>query len=263
MQNNILVIGLGGTIGSIKADSIGLDENNLKILDYVKREEVEFVGASPFSVLSENMTIDLWKRLIAFLDEVDFNSYQGVIILHGSDTLSFTSSIIANAFPKKKIVFVASDKPLEDKTANGIKNFNSAVDFILSDCNDVFVSYDGIFKANQISSINIEEKLTSIEKTIPPVDSKIIYDKNILIVNSYVGIDMNNYNLDNVDAVLVGMFHSATAPSELVEFAKNTEKEVYFVTHKASADYETSTDIANIIYNSTIENAYARLLLTN
>lgn len=262
MQNKILVVGLGGTIGSVKTNSIGLDENNLKILEYVKREGVSFVGVSPFSVLSENMNIGLWRRLISFLEDVDFGEYQGVVILHGSDTLAFTSSIIANAFPKRKIVFVASDKPIEDKTANGIENFNNAVDFILNGCDDVFVSYGGMFRANQISSINIEEKLTSIASILPPVDSRIIYDKNILIVNSYVGMDMNNYNLDNVDAVLVSMFHSATAPSELVEFAKGTSKQVYFVTHKSSADYETSTDIKNIVYNSTIENAYARLLLT-
>lgn len=261
MQNKILVIGLGGTIGSVRADSIGLDKNNLKILEYVKRDDVEYNGVSPFSVLSENMSIALWKRLIAFLDDVDFEEYRGVIILHGSDTLAFTSSIIANAFPNKSIVFVASDKPIEDKTANAIDNFNNAVDFILNGCDDVFVSYNGIFRANQVSNIGIEEKLIYLDTANEPLNSKVINDKNILIVNSYVGINLGNYNLDNVDAVLIGMYHSATAPSYLIEQLRACNKPIYFVTHRAKTEYDGSINIENIIYNSTIENAYAKLLL--
>lgn len=262
MQNKILTVGLGGTIGSVKTDSIGLDSNNLKILDYVQRNGVEFEGASPFSVLSENMSIELWRRLIDFLSGVDFSAYDGVIILHGSDTLAFTSSLIANAFPDESIVFVASDKPIEDENANGIANFNRAVDCILNGNRGVFVSYDGLFHGDLVSSINAEERLTSIDKTQAPLNKKEIFDKSILIINSYVGVDINNYNLQNVDAVLVGMYHSATVPNQLVAFSKTCGKPVYFVTHKSSADYETADGLDNIIFNSTIENAYARLLLT-
>lgn len=257
-MNKILVIGLGGTIGSVKAKSIGLDDNNLKILDLVDNNEVEFVGVSPFSVLSENMTIELWKKLISYLETVDFENYTGVIILHGSDTLTYTSSIIANAFPNENIVFVASDKPLEDSTANGIDNFNRAVNQ-LKNTRGVWVSYDGIFKADCVSSVNIEEKLTSIASTNPPVNKKVINDKNILIVNSYVEMKLENYNLEKVDAVLVNMYHSATVPSG---FAKKCDKPIYYVTHKSSAEYETSSELKNIIFNSTIENAYAQLLLS-
>ena len=262
MQNKILVVGLGGTIGSVKTDTIGLDRNNLKILERIERQDAEFVCASPFSVLSENMTIQLWKRLVEYIGGIDFSEYKGVIILHGSDTLAFTASFIANAFPRRSIVFVASDKPIEDETANGIRNFNSAVDLIMNGCDDVYVSYDGCFRANCVSGINIEERLTSISESIPPVDSRTIYDKNILIVNSYVNFNPDNYNLLNVDAILVGMYHSATAPAEAIEFAQKSPKPVYFVTHKSSAEYESAKGIENIIFNSTIENAYARLLLT-
>ena len=55
-MNKILVIGLGGTIGSVEGDSIGLDNNCLKILNTVEYDNVELEGVSPFKILSENMT---------------------------------------------------------------------------------------------------------------------------------------------------------------------------------------------------------------
>ena len=36
-MTKILVIALGGTIGSVMTDSISLDKNSFKILDFVKR----------------------------------------------------------------------------------------------------------------------------------------------------------------------------------------------------------------------------------
>lgn len=264
IKYKILVVALGGTIGCIKNKTIDLDSNNLKILDYCNCDNIEFTGVSPFSVLSENMNFKLWKQLIAFLENAHMNDYDGVIILHGSDTLAFTSSIIANAFSDCNIVLTASDKPVEDNTSNAIKNFNMAAQQILPGAKGVFVSYDKIMKADCITSADNNDKFVFIEKTIPPLNSRHLNDKNILIVNPYVGINFNNYNLDTVDAVLLSMYHSATVPDSAKEFSKELTAmgiENYFVTHKSSADYETAKDIENIIYSSTIENAYAHLLL--
>jgi L-asparaginase len=263
----ILVIGLGGNIGSVKSnDSIGLDSNNLKILACCKRTDVELIGVSPFSVLSENMSISLFKDLIDYLNNVDFINYDGVIILHGSDTLAFTSSIIANAFANEKIIFVAADKPIEDKSSNGIANFNNAIDVILSGkISNPLVSYNGIFNADCITSANIHDEFISLNHRLKPINSKVIYDKNILIVNPYVSINYDNYNLDNVDAVLITMYHSATVASNTIDFCKKLKSldiKYNFVTHRQSADYETASCLDNIIFNCTIENAYARMLLT-
>lgn len=265
-MNNILVIALGGTIGSVKTDSIGLDKNNLKIIDYCRRDDVEFTGISPFSVLSENMSIELWKRLIEFLEKVNFEEYCGVIILHGSDTLAFTAALLANAYPDKSIVLAAADKPIEDKSSNGIENFNNAVELIVNGIAKCpLVSYNGLHKADCITGADIHDEFISLESTLPPTDSKIIYDKNILIVNPYVGICFDNYNLDNIDCVLINMYHSATVPNNTGNFCERLTKSgipYYFVTHRHSADYETALSLENIIFNCTVENAYARMLLT-
>lgn len=248
-MDKILVIGTGGTIGSVKDDNIHLD-SPFKILDYMTFENAEFDCVSPFTVLSENMSFELWKKLADYIGSVDFSKYKGIIVLHGSDTLSFTGALLANLFYDKPIVLVASDKPLEDKTANGFKNFENAVKYIQNGISKVYISYDRIYEA--------ENK--------EPLENPVFKFKKILVITPYVGIDYNSYDLSNVDIVLHSMYHSATAPAEVTDFiskCKVSGAEFYFVTESSSADYESARDFENIIFNSTVESAYSRLLLTN
>lgn len=248
-MDKILVIGTGGTIGSVKDDNIHLD-TPFKILDYMNYDDVEFECVSPFTILSENMSFELWKKLADYIGSVDFSKYKGIIVLHGSDTLSFTGALLANLFYDKPIVLVASDKPLEDKTANGFKNFENAVKYIQNGISKVYISYDRIYEA--------ENK--------EPLKNPVFKFKKILVISPYVGIDYNSYDLSNVDIVLHSMYHSATAPAEVTDFiskCKVNGAEFYFVTESSSADYESSKSFENIIFNSTVESAYARLLLTN
>lgn len=247
-MNKILVIGTGGTIGSVKGENIHLD-SPFKILDYMSFENTEFDCISPFTVLSENMNFELWQSLIDYIKGVDFGRYKGVIVLHGSDTLGFTGALLANMFYDKPIVLVASDKPLEDKTANGFKNFKNAVRYIEKGIDRVYISYDSIYQAENKEALK----------------NPVFKFKKILVISPYVGIDYNSYNLSNVDIVLHSMYHSATAPADVKVFIERCKAEgvlFYFVTENSSADYESSKDFENIIFNSTIESAYSRLLLT-
>lgn len=248
MDNRILLIGTGGTIGSVRGDNIHLDEP-FKILDYVSFDNVEFECVSPFAILSENMDFEHWQILLDYIGKVDFDTFKGVIILHGSDTLSFTGALVANAFGSKPVVLVASDKPLEDKSANGFKNFENAVNVLLSGTDRVCISYDGVFYP--------EENALA--------ENAVLNRKNILVITPYVNINYDNYNIDSVDAVLHTMYHSATAPKNVEEFADRCRAagvEFYFVTENSSADYESAKNLKNIIFNSTLESAYAKLLLT-
>lgn len=248
-MDKILLVGTGGTIACVKGDSIHLD-SAFKILDYTCFDNVEFECASPFTILSENMNFGYWQMLVDYLKTVDLCKYKGIIILHGSDTLTFTGALLANVFYDKPIVLVASDKPLEDKTANGIENFERAVNAILSGINRVHISYDRLYQAE-----NNE-----------PLEKPVLSYKNILAVKPYVNIDYSNYNLENVDVVLHEMYHSATAPENVKGFMSAcSDKNIpfYFVTENSSADYESAKDFENIIFNSTLEGAYARLLLTS
>ncbi len=247
-MDKILLIGTGGTIACVKDKNIHLDRA-FKILEYMQADDVEFECVSPFCILSENMSFDDWKCLTDYISSVDFNEFKGVILLHGSDTLSFTGALLANAFYGRPIVLVASDKPLEDKSANGFKNFETAVDYIKRGIDRVYISYDRIYPAENNA----------------PLKNPVLTEKNILVISPYVSINYDNYKLDNVDAVLHTMYHSATAPKNVKAFMQKCRAldiPFYFVTENGSAPYQSSADFDNIIFNSTLESAYARLLLS-
>ena len=260
-MTKILVIALGGTIGSVMTDNISLDKNSFKILDYVKDGSVEFSTLSPFAVLSENINTALWKKLIACIDNAKIAQYDGVIILHGSDTLSYTSALIGNA----RIVLTAADKPLEDKKSNGVKNFKSAVEIIKNKkISHPMTVYDGIFDAIAITGADVEDKFRTVLPAPTPLGKKIICNKNILIIKVYPGFDAKNYNFANADGVIFTMYHSATVPSGVkgaLKMLDNQKIPYRFVTHRQSADYETAKDLEKIEFSTTIENAYISSIL--
>lgn len=259
-MKKILVVALGGTIGSICGNKITPDKNPLKVLDYYKGN-AEFECISPFVCLSENMTRELWRRLIDCLNGIDCEKYEGIIILHGSDTLAYTSAIIANAFWDKNIVLVAADKPIECSDSNGIKNFETAVEHLLSHKDGVYVSYNGIKKGDCVTSADVNDEFKCIKSTIPPAKKKKISDKNVLIIKPFVGINLKSINADLLDGVIFEMYHSATVPKEIIEFSSKLNCPYIFVTHKKSADYESAIGIKNIVFECTVENAYAHMIL--
>lgn len=262
-MKKILVVGTGGTIASKKDGSIKLD-SPFKILEYAHYNDVEFDCVSPFCVLSENMNFDLWQRLIDYLKQVDFENYSGVIILHGSDTLAYTGALLGNIFYDKKIILVASDKPVEDENSNASANFCSAVDFIFDGTEGVFISFNKLYRAVRTVSANARDEFFAEGKQGDLPSNPSLHRKNILVIKPYVGINYNNYNLDGVDLVLHEMYHSATAPENVKEFislCRDKGVAFSFVTTKPSADYESAKDFENIIFDSTLENAYAKALL--
>ena len=257
----ILIISTGGTIASKKDDNIHLDAP-FKVVHFADEnliKGVEFSFSCPYTILSENMD---FSHLQSLVDEIKESDSDNIIILHGSDTLAFTSSFIANLFWDKNIVLTASDKPIEDNLANGISNFNEALRHIKKGEKGVFVSYDGIFPADTITSADGLDKFRQTGKSQPKFKNPCLAPKNILVIKPYTNIDYNNYNIESADLVLHEMYHSATVPESAKAFAKKCRQSgvpFYFATPKSSADYETSADISDmIIFNTTLENAFAR-----
>ena len=109
----ILVIFTGGTIGtSIKNGWADIDNNAKYVLldSYNNKHKIEFVTASPYSTLSENLSA---KHLNLLQKEIGDNltkDFDGIIVTHGTDTLQYTATAIEYAFNgcEIPIVFVLS-----------------------------------------------------------------------------------------------------------------------------------------------------------
>ena len=150
----ILLILTGGTI-CLFGDSDNLNraldmakarrmlvDNFQKSDSQYKNEEFEVIQI--LDVLSENMTVGSYNVIISSLKGIDFSLYKGVIIAHGTDTLAYTSALMALILQNISIpVFmVSSNRPLNSAGANGNCNFKTAVELICAGIGKgVYVSY--------------------------------------------------------------------------------------------------------------------------
>ena len=113
----ILLILTGGTIGSsVNADGI-IDTGKSRLLELYSAldPKQEFDVLRPIDVLSENIGLKDWSKLINAIDGADLSKYEGVIIAHGSDTLAYTSALVSMLYYGTGMPFclIAADHPLE------------------------------------------------------------------------------------------------------------------------------------------------------
>lgn len=159
-MKRILVVLTGGTIGSrVEERQIDVSEKSpyrlLQMYEDTYEKGADFEVIQPMNLLSENMTPKGWSALVQALWKLPFEQYGGVIITHGSDTLSYTSAMLGFLFwnVPVPIVLVASNYALGMPGSNGLNNFKQAVDFIRTESmQGVFTIYQNQAGENQVFS---------------------------------------------------------------------------------------------------------------
>ena len=149
-MKKIALILTGGTIGSKNIEHI-IDVGEDTVYQLVSAYEEAygekdiFEVFSPFQSLSENFTKTEWQKLCDLLWDFPFEKYEGVVIAHGTDTLSYTAALVAMLFADKgvPITLIASNYPIGAEGSNGVRNLRGAVNFIRQQvANGVFVVYE-------------------------------------------------------------------------------------------------------------------------
>ena len=164
-MKKIMVVLTGGTIGSrVENDVIDVSETSpYKLLSMYEEcyGEEAFEVLQPINILSENMTPDSLLILLKALDRIAYDEYAGIIVAHGSDTLSYTCAFAGLLFPEIPIpmVLIASNYPLGQRGSNGLNNFARAVELIRrSELKGVFALYQDMEGINQVyPAIRIHE----------------------------------------------------------------------------------------------------------
>ena len=279
----IKVILTGGTIGSEKQSGIVHSGVSRDIVSYwlekcseEKSRNIEFFKVSPYSVLSENISLDNWQALTEELTR-DYSEFEGVIITHGSDTLSYTSamvSIYCKDFPIP-VVLTGANKVLSDKESNGYGNFDKAVDIVKQGKTGVWTVFDNVYSADSVMEADyytdsFSRGNTPQQEVILKSKEKIIFKNKVMIIKEYPFADYRGIVIDSsVKAVLVIGYHSGTANEKaidlLYEKCKKQGVELYLQGLNSESAVYSSTDKmrkrgVNIIYNDTPEYAFAKLM---
>lgn len=288
----ILVIPTGGTICTAENDrgTLSVESNaGIKIASHYQGD-VDFYVCDNLMILSENMTVNKWNRILeTYRQNIDKDCYDGVIILHGTDTLGYTAPLFSLILKDTKIpvIFVSANKPLDDEKSNGYENFAQAVECIKDGISpNVYVTYknisDGQMNIHYASRIrqceNYSEDFYSVapiddETTpTPPLPKDFSLKNCVMKITPFVGLDYADLDIKKYKAILHGAYHSGTVCTEedshsityLAEKCKNYGIDLYISPAKFTGKiYESAEKIKEVksLYGMTDECAYAKLIL--
>ena len=120
-KTKILLIYTGGTIGMVK----DYDTGALKAFNFNKLiKNIPELGqldctidsvSFDIPIDSSDMNVEHWVN-IATLIEDHYDSHDGFVVLHGSDTMSYTSSALSYMLEnlQKPVIFTGSQLPIGD-----------------------------------------------------------------------------------------------------------------------------------------------------
>lgn len=239
----ILIMMTGGTISTTVDESGHLDANGKKTVSLLAEHflksstaKVEFECCHPLDILSENMTFPRLNRLMDAFRHIDQSKYGAIIVAHGTDTLAYTSSLLALVLAgwlTVPLFMVSSDRTLTDPAANGHDNFKAACELAIGGFGSgVYVPYrnsDGVIYLHQGAHLRqcanftanfysedmcpfTEAKPYTAEAEHPILEQLTRITECVMRIEPYVGIDYSLFRLpEHIRGVLHGSYHSSTA----------------------------------------------------
>jgi glutamyl-tRNA(Gln) amidotransferase subunit D len=141
----ISLISTGGTIASTVDYRTGAVTAQFDAED-VLRAVPDLAGRANYrgrvvaNILSENMTADIWQELARAVHEEIEAGADGVVVMHGTDTMQFTASALAFMLDTPvPIVFTGSQRSADRPSSDNVMNAVCAVEAAKSDCAEVLV----------------------------------------------------------------------------------------------------------------------------
>ena len=130
---NILLIYTGGTIGMVKDSETGVLKafnfnKLLKNIPELKLLDCEIATVSFENPIdSSNIDIESWTKLANIIKD-NYSLYDGFVVLHGSDTMSYSASALSFMLEnlKKPVIFTGSQLPIGDLRTDAKENLITA-----------------------------------------------------------------------------------------------------------------------------------------
>jgi glutamyl-tRNA(Gln) amidotransferase subunit D len=176
LKMKLLIVVTGGTFGSKK--------NNKNSLNVSKKEEIinvvkelltesqnelnfEYSIISPLIILSENMNPKHWEIIInSILQETQNKNYDGILIIHGTDTMPYTASAIAyieNLSKRYPIVITGANYPVFFENTDAKINLKDSLKvmkyFVEQNITGSFIVFNGINDTKSNTNIHLGSRV--------------------------------------------------------------------------------------------------------
>ena len=170
-MKKILLIATGGTIASHSGASGLIPE--LAAEELLKCVPEVFAFCQPqtiqlYCIDSTNVTPAHWIKLATAIRE-HYDEYDGFVVCHGTDTMSYTAAMISYMVQHspKPIVFTGSQKPIDKEDTDGRVNLRDSFLYAASDnAADVVI----VFQGNVIAGTRAKKVRTKSYNAFTSVD---------------------------------------------------------------------------------------------
>lgn len=243
-----MVIYTGGTIGMVKNPATGKLEpvslENIYDRIPVLKEypcKIDYLSTKKI-VDSSDITPDSWVE-IAGLIEKNYEHYDGFVVLHGTDTMSYTASALSFMLENlnKPVVITGSQLPVNSLRTDGRENFITSI-VIASEglVPEVCLYFDSkLFRGNRTTKLTAENFDAYLSGNYPPLADvgvrikyhreyfqkpsseklKVHYNFNtdITVLKLFPGITRNlvhaTFNIEGLRGVVLETYGNGNAPT--------------------------------------------------
>lgn len=180
---NILLVYTGGTIGMVK----DYKTQALKAFDFSqiveKIPELQQLNCTIHTISFEEPIDSSNMNTTYFIQIVDiiathYDEFDGFVVLTGSDTMAYTSSVISFMFENlnKPVIFTGSQLPIGDLRTDAKENLITSIEIASARKNDtpiitevcLYFEYK-LYRANRTTKINAEQFEAFTSMNYPPL----------------------------------------------------------------------------------------------
>ncbi len=254
-MNSILIIYTGGTIGMVRDAATG----ELKSFDFdsllneipeIKKFNINIDSISFDNPIdSSNMQPENWLTIAQLIFD-NYNKHDGFVVLHGSDTMAYTSSALSFMLENlsKPVILTGSQLPIGDVRTDAKENLLTAIE-IASLKKDgkalvpevaIYFEYD-LYRGNRATKSNSEDfeaftspnyevlaqagvSLKFNNSAIYKANDKKLklnteFNNNIVTLKLYPGISkeviFSSINIPNIKAIVLETFGAGNASTQI------------------------------------------------
>lgn len=252
---NILLIYTGGTIGMMKDFETGALKafNFSKLLQKIPELKQLDCNIQTISfenpIDSSNMNISKWVKIASIIED-NYAQFDGFVVLHGSDTMSYSASALSFMLENlsKPVVFTGSQLPIGDLRTDAKENLITAIQIASLQHKGKAVIHEvclyfeyKLYRGNRTTKINAEHfnafaspnyaplaesgvhLKVNHSSLLPKTNTKKLIahkelDDNVVVVKMFPGINETVLsailNIPNLKGMILETYGSGNAPTE-------------------------------------------------
>lgn len=256
---------------SAKGEGVELDPeawSDLLIKQIPELEELAEITTYPlFFEDSSDLNAEHWVNLAKCID-VNYEKYDGFVILHGTDTMAYTASALSFSLQNlsKPVIFTGSQVPMSSVRSDARRNLINSVEMATTELQEVGICFnDHVYRGNRATKLSIGDfdafgspNLDPIaeiglnielnvepKKLIPAFENSAAFSNEIFVLTVHPSLSMNILDcldLTKLKAIIVRTFGSGNFPMKgeynMIPFFEKCRDHDVIVAIVSQADYD-------------------------